>query len=89
MLQHKHILRHYSTYFHLPQENELLSLAKSVGGDKCEVSSLTSQLEELTQRTQQEQEEHEKLLKETQGNKKYSVLVLVVYKSIRTLKFIY
>ena len=68
----------YIFWFHTPQENELLSLAKTVGGDKCEVSSLTSQLEELTQRSQQELEEHERVLNEMQGNTIMLTSVVIV-----------
>lgn len=52
---------------HPPQESELLSLAKSVGGERAEVESLNSQMLELTQRHQTQEQERHTLVSEIKG----------------------
>ncbi len=50
-----------------PQESELLSLAKSVGGERAEMESLNTQILELTRRHQTREEEHQTLVSEIKG----------------------
>ncbi len=50
-----------------PQESELLSLAKSVGGERAEMESLNSQILELTRRHQTQEEERQTLISEIKG----------------------